>query len=115
MDARARASAGSSRAHSSCEASTHDELLRWMQFCVTGINHPVQLPTNPMYFDALIGGQEMWTGVVPKVGRQFIQTVAIEGFPLESTIAASWRKAITPASSSSWTRIAPALKRLHVR
>jgi len=43
------------------------------------------LPTNPMYLDALIGGQEMWTGVVPKVGRQFIQTVAIEGFPLEST------------------------------
>ena len=38
-----------------------------------------------MYLDALIGGQEMWTGVVPKVGRQFIQTVAIEGFPLEST------------------------------
>ncbi|EXI89169.1 MAG: conjugal transfer protein TrbE [Candidatus Accumulibacter regalis] len=48
-------------------------------------NHPLQLPTNPMYLDALIGGQEMWTGVVPKVGRQFIQTVAIEGFPLEST------------------------------
>jgi type IV secretion system protein VirB4 len=26
----------------------------------------------------------MWGGVVPKVGRHFIQTVAIEGFPLES-------------------------------
>ena len=64
---------------------THDDFLRWLQFCVTGINHPLQLPTNPMYLDALIGGQEMWTGVVPKVGRQFIQTVAIEGFPLEST------------------------------
>ncbi len=64
---------------------THDDFLRWLQFCVTGVNHPLQLPTNPMYLDALIGGQEMWTGVVPKVGRQFIQTVAIEGFPLEST------------------------------
>jgi type IV secretion/conjugal transfer VirB4 family ATPase len=27
----------------------------------------------------------MWGGVVPKIGRHFIQTVAIEGFPLESS------------------------------
>jgi len=66
-------------------AVTHDDFLRWLQFCVTGVNHPVQLPSNPMYLDALIGGQELWTGVVPKVGRKFIQVVAIEGFPLEST------------------------------
>ena len=64
---------------------THDDFLRWLQFCVTGMNHPVQLPSNPMYLDALIGGQEMWGGVVPKIGRKFIQAVAIEGFPLEST------------------------------
>lgn len=64
---------------------THDDFLRWLQFCATGLNHPVQLPNNPMYLDALIGGQEMWGGVVPKIGRKFVQTVAIEGFPLEST------------------------------
>lgn len=64
---------------------THDDFLRWLQFCATGLNHPVQLPSNPMYLDALIGGQELWTGVVPKIGRKFIQVVAIEGFPLEST------------------------------
>lgn len=63
---------------------THDDLLRWLQFCITGINQPVQLPSNPMYLDALLGGQELWTGVVPKVGRKFIQVVAIEGFPMES-------------------------------
>jgi len=64
---------------------THDDFLRWLQFCVTGQNHPILLPTNPMYLDAVIGGQELRTGVVPKVGRKFIQIVAIEGFPLEST------------------------------
>jgi type IV secretion/conjugal transfer VirB4 family ATPase len=64
---------------------THDDFLRWLQFCVTGLNHPVLLPSNPMYLDALIGGQELRAGVVPKVGRKFIQVVAIEGFPLEST------------------------------
>lgn len=64
---------------------THDDFLRWLQFCATGLNHPVILPSNPMYLDALIGGQEMWGGVVPKIGRKFVQAVAIEGFPLEST------------------------------
>ncbi|NOU10845.1 MAG: VirB4 family type IV secretion/conjugal transfer ATPase [Nitrospira sp.] len=64
---------------------THDEFLRWLQRCVTGLNQPVQLPSNPMYLDAVIGGQELWTGVIPKIGRQYMQVVAIEGFPLEST------------------------------
>ncbi len=65
--------------------ATHDEFLRWLQFCCTGINHPVRLPDNPMYVDMLIGGVEMWSGVVPRIGRNFVQVVAIGGFPLEGT------------------------------
>ncbi|MFC5460734.1 VirB4 family type IV secretion/conjugal transfer ATPase [Massilia niabensis] len=64
---------------------THDDLLRWLQFCTTGHNHPVVLPNNPMYLDCLIGGQELWSGVVPRIGHKFIQVVAIDGFPLESS------------------------------
>lgn len=64
---------------------TQDDLLRWLQLCITGLDHPVQLPRNPMYLDAILGGQELLGGVVPKIGRKFIQVVAIEGFPLEST------------------------------
>lgn len=63
---------------------THENFLRWLQFCITGLNHPVKLPNNPIYLDALIGGQELRTGVIPKLGRKFIQCVAIEGFPQES-------------------------------
>lgn len=63
---------------------THDELLSWLQYCVTGVRQPVILPRNPMYLDALIGGQEMWGGVVPRIGRRYVQIVAIDGFPLES-------------------------------
>ena len=66
------------------QESTHDEFLSWLQLCVTGMHHPVQLPRNPMYLDLLIGGQELWTGVVPRIGRKFIQVVALEGFPTES-------------------------------
>ena len=65
--------------------ATHDDFLSWLQFCITGKHHPVQLPNNPMYLDALVGGQELRGGVVPKIGRNLIQVVAIEGFPLEST------------------------------
>ena len=63
---------------------THDDFLRWLNFCVTGNDHPIMLPSNPIYLDAVIGGQELWSGVVPKIGRKFVQVVAIEGFPLES-------------------------------
>lgn len=64
---------------------TYDDFLSWLQYCIIGRHHPIQLPSNPMYLDAIIGGQELWGGVVPKIGRNFIQVVAIEGFPLEST------------------------------
>jgi type IV secretion/conjugal transfer VirB4 family ATPase len=63
---------------------TEDDFLRYVQFCVTGLNHPVLLPSTPIYLDALIGGQECWGGVIPKIGRKFIQAVSIEGFPMES-------------------------------
>lgn len=64
---------------------THDDFLSWLQFCITGQIHPIQLPTNPMYLDCYLGGKEFHSGTISKIGRQFIQVVAIEGFPLEST------------------------------
>lgn len=63
---------------------TLDDQLSFLQSCITGLHHPVALPDNPAYLDLLIGGQEMVPGVVPKLGRKFIQIVAIDGFPLES-------------------------------
>ena len=63
----------------------HDDFLSWLQLCITGLDHPMVLPTNPMYLDTILGGQDMWGGVVPKIGRNFVQVVSIEGFPLESS------------------------------
>ncbi len=63
----------------------HDDFLSWLQLCITGLDHPVALPTNPMYLDTILGGQDFWGGVVPKIGRNFVQVVSIEGFPLESS------------------------------
>lgn len=64
---------------------THDDFLSWLQFCITGLSHPMILPSNPMYLDSILSGQEFWGGVVPKIGRKFIQVVAINGMPLESS------------------------------
>ena len=60
-----------------------DDLLSHLQFCVTGIRQPIRLPRH-CYLDAVIGGQEMHGGVLPKIGRNYLQIVAIEGFPNES-------------------------------
>ncbi len=62
-----------------------DELLSWLQYAVSGTHHDIRLPHNPMYLDSLVGGQELFGGVVPKIGRHFIQVVSIEGLPIEST------------------------------
>lgn len=66
-------------------AATHDNFLRFLQYCVTGNNHPVVLPDTPVYLDSLIGNQELWGGVVPRIGRKFVQVVSIDGLPSEST------------------------------
>lgn len=65
-------------------ATVYDDLLCHLQYCITGNHHPVVLSRNPIYLDAVIGGQELWAGVIPKIGRHFVQCVAIDGFPMES-------------------------------
>ncbi len=62
----------------------YDDFLQFLQFCITGIRQPMQLPATPICLDALLGGQELFGGIIPKIGDKFIQAVAIEGFPPES-------------------------------
>ena len=62
----------------------YDTFLQYLQLCITGIRQPVCLPSCPVHLDALLGGQELWGGTIPKIGRNFIQIVAIEGFPQAS-------------------------------
>jgi type IV secretion system protein TrbE len=41
----------------------------------------VQLPRTPIHLEAVLGGQELHGGVLPRIGRTYMQVVAIEGFP----------------------------------
>lgn len=63
---------------------TFDDLLSHLQFCITGIRQPIRLPDLPIHLDAVLGGQELYTGVLPKIGQNYMQVVAIDGFPHES-------------------------------
>ncbi|EAT8674928.1 VirB4 family type IV secretion/conjugal transfer ATPase [Salmonella enterica] len=64
--------------------ATMDQQLEYLQYCITGLQHPVRLPNNPIYLDSLIGGQEFYPGIVPRIGKNYVQVVAIEGYPTES-------------------------------
>jgi len=62
----------------------HDRFLSYLHQVITGDNYPINLPDCAMYLDAVIGAQEFYTGMIPKINDKFIQVVTIEGFPAES-------------------------------
>jgi type IV secretion/conjugal transfer VirB4 family ATPase len=61
-----------------------DELLRHLMTCLTGEDHPINLPPVPMYLDAVLGGQDFFGGLQPRIGCRHIRPIAITGFPPES-------------------------------
>jgi type IV secretion system protein VirB4 len=61
-----------------------DAMLQYLQFCVTGENHPVNLPPWGMYLDTLVGNADFYGGIAPRVGKKHVRVVALDGFPQES-------------------------------
>lgn len=49
--------------------ATMDQQLEYLQYCITGLQHPIRLPNNPIYLDSLIGGQEFIPGITPRIGK----------------------------------------------
>jgi len=62
----------------------YDELFQFIRFCLTGENHPVRLPTVPLYLDWLAVA-EFHHGLGPQVDGRRLAVVAIDGLPAEST------------------------------
>lgn len=60
---------------------TSDELLTYLNRCLTGLKHPVKTPDVPMYLDAVLGNKDFYTGLAPKIGRMHVRVVAIKGYP----------------------------------
>lgn len=65
-------------------AHVEDELLRHLMVCLAGEDHPLNLPPVPMYLDAVLGAQDFFGGLRPRIGRHYIRPIAITGFPAES-------------------------------
>jgi len=62
-----------------------DELVNYLQFCLTGELMPLNIPASGMYLDAVMGGRDLFGGDTPKLGDKFIMCIGIEGFPAESS------------------------------
>ncbi len=60
-----------------------NELLRHLNQCATGRDHPLRY--EHIYLDALLGAEDLWTGLTPRLGNNYLQVVAIDGFPATST------------------------------
>lgn len=61
-----------------------DEFVNYLSFCLTGETYPVNIPEYGAYMDIYLPSEEFYTGVTPKMGNNFVFSVAIEGFPAES-------------------------------
>ena len=66
------------------DEAIQDDQLRFIHHCVTGKNHPINLPPIPMYLDSIIGGQEFFTGLRPLIGDKYLGVICIDGFPQSS-------------------------------
>lgn len=63
---------------------TYSPLLTLISRCLTGENHPVMLPHTPMYLDAVIGSEDLYGGIQPKIGNKYIRVLSLSGLPPES-------------------------------
>lgn len=62
----------------------HDQLLRYVRRCATGVDHPFELPEIPTCLADVIGTVDFVGGMSPRVGKKHIRIVAIDGFPRAS-------------------------------
>lgn len=78
-------------------SETFSPLLSFLQICLTGEDYLPRVPQTPIYLDALLGGQDLVGGLVPRIGRTHIAVIALDGLPSES-----WPSMLSGLSSLSF-------------
>ncbi len=61
-----------------------DELLSHLNFCISGVKHPLNVPAVPMYLDAVLGGKDFYGGLTPRIGDKHIRVIGFSGYPSSS-------------------------------
>ena len=61
-----------------------DDLLGYLNSCITGQDHAIALPPVPMYLDSILGSQDFYGDLQPRIGRTHIRAVSIVGYPQSS-------------------------------
>ena len=66
------------------KTETYDELLEHINYCITGNQQPIRLPSQMMYLDQILGSHDFFSAITPKLDDKFIQVISIDGFPTDS-------------------------------
>jgi type IV secretion/conjugal transfer VirB4 family ATPase len=61
-----------------------NDLLGHINACISDDDHPVLQPPTPMYLDAILGSQDFYGDLRPRIGRKHIRPVSIVGYPQHS-------------------------------
>ena len=72
------------RSRSADSSPLRNDLLGHLNTCITGDNHPVTEPATPMYLDAILGTQDFYGDLRPRIGSKHIRLISIVGYPLQS-------------------------------
>jgi type IV secretion/conjugal transfer VirB4 family ATPase len=65
-------------------AVVYDELLRYVHRCITWNDHPVRRPDFPVYLSDLLATKDFVGGLTPRIGKEHLRVIGIDGFPRAS-------------------------------
>lgn len=58
-----------------------EEILSYLNYCITGKDHKITMPLIPMYLDYILASEDLFGGIKPKIGKNNIRIIAIKSLP----------------------------------
>ncbi|MBV9576349.1 MAG: hypothetical protein JO149_06970 [Gammaproteobacteria bacterium] len=71
--------------HLVLEKLSHQDLLSYLNACISGELLPFALPPQDVFLDVILGRQEIIGGYVPKIGNKHIYVLSITGYLNQET------------------------------
>ena len=69
------------------QAIHNDELVNYVNYCLTGQYMNINIPKNPIHITSLFGIGDFEPGLISVLGNKNIICVSVNGYPIESTPA----------------------------